>query len=306
MKKLVIGARASRLSRVQSAWVMESLKRAHPDIDVEFKPVATSGDRDVTSAFPVGTVGFFTKEIERALLEKEIDVAVHSLKDLPVEIADGLALAATTERMDPRDALISDQAGSLADLPDGAVIGTTSPRRIAQIAHAFPRLRFAPLRGNLDTRICKVCKGDVDAIVVAFAGLERLGMATEAAELISLGIVLPAAGQGALAVEVRAADAEAMDVCRALNHQPSERATRAERAVLRRIKAGCRAPVGVFATVGNGYISIDALVASKDGGTVIRAAASGKAQKAEQVGIEAAEKLLAAGAEELVKAAEMD
>lgn len=299
MKKLVVGARGSALSRAQTMGVIDSLGHAHPGLEIEFREVTTSGDADRKSAFPVGMVGFFTKEIERVLLDGEVDLAVHSLKDLPVVMAEGLELAAVPQREDHRDALVTREGAAFEELVRGATVGTTSPRRIAQILARRPDLETAPLRGNLDTRLGKLDAGDYDAIVVAAAGMKRLGLSME--KTSPLEFMLPAAAQGALAVQARSGDREVLEIASVLNHEHTETSVTAERELLRFLDAGCRAPVGVYAAVNGGFVKLEAAVISLDGKKVCRASAESTFDRPGDAAALAYEELVRLGAAEIVK-----
>jgi hydroxymethylbilane synthase len=254
--------------------------------------VKTTGDRIThVPLAQVGGKGLFTKEIEEALLEGRADLAVHSLKDLPTELPAGLVLAATPAREDPRDALVGRR---LADLPAGAKLGTGSLRRAAQLRKLRPDLRIEPVRGNLDTRLRKLDEGQYDAIVLAAAGLKRLGWAERIAEILSPDLVCPAVGQGALAIETRETSLLA---CQNLNHPATEHAVTAERALLAALGGGCQVPIGAYATVAGDLLSLQAVVVSPDGMQLVRDRSDGPAADAHRIGRELGEALLAAGAD---------
>ncbi|HEY76376.1 MAG TPA: hydroxymethylbilane synthase [Thermoflexia bacterium] len=296
-----VGTRRSALALWQAHWVVERMKRHTPHLQVQVVEVHTLGDRrrDL-SLSQAGGVGLFVKELERALLQGEIDLAVHSLKDLPTRLPPGLALAAIPERGDPRDALVSRTGRPLSALPSGARVGTSSRRRAAQLLALRPDLRIADIRGNVDTRLRKVEEGRYDAAILAVAGLVRLGRADRITEVLSPEIMLPAVGQGALAVEVRADDERIRSLVAPLDHSPTRAATTAERAFLARLGGGCHAPVGAYAEVDGHQIHLRALVASPDGRTIIRGARQGATSEAEALGWALAEDLLARGADALV------
>lgn len=257
--------------------------------------IRTAGDRTAGPLRPAGRAGLFVAEIEQALLDGEIDLAVHSLKDLPTTPTPGLAIAAIPPREDPRDVLVAN-VPSLRALPSGARVGTASPRRAAQLRAHRPDLQVVPLRGNVDTRVRKVRSGEVDAAILAAAGLVRAGLAHAITEYLDPQVVLPAPGQGALAVQVRAGDRRMMDLVAPLDDPPSRAATTAERAFLRQLGGGCAIPAAALATceVGTRRLWLRAAVASEDGSRVVRTERSGPMEAAERIGQEAAEALWAA------------
>jgi hydroxymethylbilane synthase len=295
---LRIGTRRSRLALAQASLVADVL-RAH--VDVELVGVTTQGDRSARSGTPLqdaGGTGVFVAELRSRLLVGEVDLAVHSLKDLPTAAAPGLAVAAIPVREDPRDALVARDGLRLAELPAGARVGTGSPRRAAQLAAYRPDLDVAPLRGNVDTRLRKVSDGEFDAIVVAAAGLARLGRLGEASELLDTEVMLPAPGQGALAVECREADLAGplRELADRLDDATTRASVAAERTLLADLEAGCTAPVGALAALRAGRLELVAAVVSLDGSTVLRRSASGSAEAPENLGRMLAADLLAAGA----------
>lgn len=300
-KILKIGSRGSRLALWQAESVQGRLQKE--GIRAEIKKIKTTGDKilDVPLA-KVGGKGLFVKEIEEALLRTEIDLAVHSMKDLPSEIPAPLQLIAITQREDARDALISRKGVRLADLPAGSKIGTSSLRRQAQLRAARPDLKFVPLRGNLDTRIRKLEKGEFDAIILAAAGLHRIGWGDRITESLPPAISLPAIGQGALGIESRRDDPEVNDQISFLNDPESAYCVAAERALLIRLEGGCQTPIAGYATLHGDRLTLDGLVASVDGRRVIRARRTGKSSEAEVLGIAVAEALLAKGADQILKA----
>ena len=290
MRRLRLGTRGSRLARAQSEDVAEELRRRVPDLDVEIVPIETFGDlhRDVALKPELGR-SFFTKEIETALLDGRIDAAVHSCKDLATVLPAGLRLGAVPPREDPRDVLVA-RSGGLSDLPAGARLGTSSPRRKGFLAAARPDLEVVDLRGNVPTRVGAVDEGRLDAIVLAAAGLRRLGMADRISEWLEPAVMTPAAAQGALAVQTREDDDATNALVACLDHAESRSAVTAERACLRRLEAGCQAPVGALAHVRDGRLSLSAALVSPEG--VVRAETSGPAEEAERLGVVAAEDLL--------------
>ena len=298
---MVIGTRGSALALWQADHVASLLRAARPELVVERKIIVTTGDR--TPQGPVWEAGgkaVWVKEIEAALLANEIDLAVHSLKDVPAELAPGLALAAIPTRADVRDALVSRDGAALAELPIGARVGTTSLRRICQVKELRPDLRLEPLRGNLDTRLRKVADGLVDAAILACAGLDRLGFSQRIAERIPIERMLPAIGQGALAIETRADDEPVRNLCRVLASEEAEIAVTAERTLLQELNAGCRAPVAGIAQVQQGRLEVWGLVGTPDGATMLREHVSGALSDAQALGKELAQALLARGASRIL------
>jgi hydroxymethylbilane synthase len=309
--RVVIGTRGSILALWQTQYVAERLKAATPDLDIHVKTIQTQGDlvRDRPLS-RVGGKGLFVKEIENALLSGEIDLAVHSLKDMPTEQPKGLTLGAILERADPRDALVVyGGQGDLDSLAPRARVGTSSLRRRAQLLAARPDLQVLDLRGNVDTRLRKLREGQYDAVVVAVAGLERLGHADTISQVLPLDLMLPAVGQGALCVEMRTAprdDAAALgdamqNLISALDHPPTRWATVAERAFLRRLEGGCQVPIGAFAQVDDGQLCLRGLIAALDGSRLVRDEIRGPAEPAEFLGMELAIQLLAAGGDEILE-----
>ena len=291
---LVIASRGSQLALWQARWVAAQLTAAGHPCRIEI--IKTTGDKitDVPLA-KVGTKGLFTKEIEEALLDGRAHLAVHSLKDLPTELPEGLVLAAVPEREDPRDAVVGKK---LADLPEGARVGTSSLRRAAQLRQLRPGLQVESVRGNLDTRLRKLDEGQYDAILLAAAGLKRLGWGDRIAEILPPEQMCPAVGQGALAIETRAGfDGVAM-----LDHADTHPAVIAERAVLGALGGGCQVPIGAYATVSEGRIHVLAIVAAPDGTQVIRAEAEGPSAEAVQIGARLAADLLQRGARRILEA----
>ena len=297
MKQLIrIGTRASLLAVTQSTWVKNQIERQHPGTTVELVKIITKGDKilDVPLA-KVGGKGLFVKEIEDALLDGRVDLAVHSMKDVPAELPAGLHVAIVPEREIPFDAFISVKCKSLAELPQGAVIGTSSLRRKSQLAALRPDLEIKDLRGNLDTRLKKLDEGVYDAIILAGAGLNRLGMQNRITALFSPEQMLPAIGQGALGIELREADSDLLAGLQFLHHADTAAAVAAERAFLLRLEGGCQVPIGGFATVAGGAVQLTGLIASLDGKTVFKEQLAGPIAKATEIGITLAERLLAAG-----------
>jgi hydroxymethylbilane synthase len=295
---LTIGSRGSQLALWQARWIQGRLAAFGEDTRIEI--IKTTGDKitDVPLA-KVGTKGLFTKEIEEALLDGRIDLAVHSLKDLPTAVPEGLVIAAVPEREDPRDALVGRK---LADLPPGAKVGTSSLRRVAQIRALRPDLVIESVRGNVDTRLRKLDEGMYDAIVLAAAGLKRLGWESRIAEVLPPEIMCPAVGQGALAVETRGDRGSGQQVCARLDHETTRVAVTAERALLGALGGGCQVPIGAYATCGAETLRLRGLVASPDGESVIRREISGTPSDAERLGSELGRELLAAGGKQILDA----
>ncbi|MCG3778799.1 MAG: Porphobilinogen deaminase [Nitrospira sp.] len=300
---IVLGTRGSKLAVHQSEWVQAQLHALAPHVTVTLRRIQTSGDKilDVPLA-QIGGKGLFVKEIEEALLSGEIDLAVHSMKDVPTELPDGLAILCVPLREDPRDALISHAGRSFADLPLGARIGTSSLRRQSQLLHARPDLTIVMLRGNLDTRLKKLREGQFDAIVLAAAGLRRLEWGHEITEYIAPVICLPAIGQGALGIEGRTDDLFIRSLLSGLNHAPSQTAILAERALLHRLQGGCQVPIAAYATLAGAQVSVEGVVASVDGKELIRDRAEGSLQNPESTGVQLAEQLLERGADKILRA----
>jgi hydroxymethylbilane synthase len=302
-REFAVGSRGSLLARRQTELTLDALRRAHPDARFQLHTVTTSGDRSQESLAEIGGRGVFVVELERALLDGEIDIAVHSLKDMPSASTEGLAVAAVTERADVRDVLVSREGLTLGALPAGAVVGTGSPRRAAQLLVARPDLRVADIRGNVDTRIRKVEDGSYDATVLAAAGLARLGWLDRATEILPAEVMLPAVGQGALALQVRAADVEAAALVAAAGHGPTERATAAERAFEARLGGGCHSAIAALGEVSGSRLRLRGLVAGPAGGRLLRGELEGPVADAEALGLRLAEALIAQGASAILEAA---
>lgn len=296
---LIIGSRGSKLALWQAEWVRSRLSEAGHS--AEIKVITTTGDRMAASALAQPAAkGLFIKEIEEALLAGSVDLAVHSFKDLPVDLAPPFAIAAVPEREDARDALLTHAGGGLKSLPQGARVGTGSPRRESQLRALRPDLTVVPVRGNVDTRIRKLERGDFDALVMAAAGLHRLGFKDRIAEYFEPGALCPAAGQGALAIEIRRDDARAAAAALPLDHAATRCATRAERAALRCLGGGCQTPIAAYAAMSDGMIQVCGAVATQDGTRVIRARAEGDAGDPDAAGARLAEMLSEQGARELL------
>jgi hydroxymethylbilane synthase len=295
--KVVIGTRGSALARWQAEHVAAELRAAHPGLEVELSIIVTEGDRFQSGPLlEIGGKGVWVKDIEAGLLAGTIDLAVHSLKDVPAELAPGLALVAIPPRADARDALVSRHAERLAGLPEGARVGTSSPRRVCQLRALRPDLSVEILRGNVDTRLRKVAEGIVDAAVLACAGLDRLGYGDRIAERLEPERMLPAIGQGALAIEARAADERVRSLCRSLNDAAAELTVAAERALLAGLGGSCRTPLGGYAVKSDERLVVRGLVGRPDGSEIIREEIVGAASDAAALGAELARMLLGRGA----------
>jgi hydroxymethylbilane synthase len=301
---LRLGTRGGDLALWQAREVVRLLSLSRPGVTVDIQVIRTTGDR--LPSVPIeqmGGAGVFTREIEHALQDGRIDLAAHSLKDMPTRLADGLELAATLERADPRDALVAPPGTRLADLPAGARVGTSSSRRRAQLLATRSDLQMLDVRGNVPTRLAKLDRGEYDALVLACAGLQRLGLAGRVAEPLEPDVLMPAPGQGAIAVEARTDDAAVCALLRAIDHWPTRLSTTAERACLCRLGGGCQAPVGALATWAAGVMILTAVVTSSGGDRVVRArvdAAVMTAAEAEAAGVRLAERLLQQGAEAIL------
>lgn len=298
---LRLGTRASALARWQAEWVAARLREL--GAEVELTPIATTGDRRADAIESIGGQGVFTKEIQHALLDGRIDLAVHSMKDLPTVAVPGLCLAAVPERAAPGDVLVSADRRGLAELSSGAVVGTGSPRRRAQLLRFRPDLRMKDIRGNIDTRLKKLRDGGYDALVLAEAGLRRLELSEHIAEALPLDVVLPAVGQGALALECRDDDAATRQLAARLNHAPTHDAVAAERAMLAALEGGCLAPVATLGRVEGDRLTLVGRVLSLDGVEMLEARRSASSSDAIALGREVAEALLAQGAGRLIHAA---
>lgn len=297
-QRLRLGTRASVLARWQADWVAAELRKL--GVPVEMIPISTQGDVSSRPLGAIGGQGVFTKELQRALLDGAIDLAVHSLKDLPTERVAGLQLAAVPPRESTRDVLVSRLAATLDALPPTARVGTGSIRRRAQLLHARPDLQVAEIRGNVDTRLRKLDEGQYEAIVLAEAGLRRLGLGERITQILPAELMLSAVGQGALGIEARSDDGPTLQTLAFLDHPPTHRAVRAERALLAALGAGCLAPVGAWARMDGGQLQLDAVVLSPDGRERLSVCVSGPPDQAESLGQQAAADLLAQGAAELI------
>jgi hydroxymethylbilane synthase len=296
-----IATRRSPLAKWQANHVAGLLRAREPGLDVRLHELLTKGDKILDVALArVGGKGLFVKEIEDALLARDAEIAVHSMKDLPAVLADGLVVGAVPEREDPRDALCSPRHGSLEKLPKGARVGTSSLRRAAQLKALRPDLQIEVIRGNVETRLRKASDG-LDAVVLAYAGLRRLGLAEHATQVFAPEEMLPAVAQGALALEARADDAATLARLAALDHAETRQRVEAERGLLRRLEGGCQVPIAAHATVKEGRVTLRALVASLDGARVVRAERSGPGGEARALGEALGEELLGKGAAEILR-----
>ncbi len=307
MRKIIVGSRRSKLAITQTNWVIDQLKKSGMPFEFEVKEIVTKGDiiLDVTLS-KVGGKGLFVKEIEQAMLDKEIDIAVHSMKDMPSELPEGLEIGCTPKRVDPRDALISEKYSSLSELPAGAIVGTSSLRRAAQVLNRRPDLTIKSIRGNIDTRLNKLKSGEFDAIILAAAGLERMGWSTDVVtEYLDIDLCLPAVGQGSLAIECRSEDLEVKELLATLNDAYTFDTVLAERSFLNTLEGGCQVPIAAFATMDeNQEVSLTGLVADPEGKTVLKEMKSGK--DPHRVGVELAEELKILGAKTILDAVKKD
>ena len=302
LRELRIGTRGSQLALHQANWVREKLVQAHPDLKVTLVTIKTTGDKIQEAPLAkIGGKGLFVKEIEEALIQKRVDLAVHSIKDVPTELPAALHLSAITRREDPRDVFISKDRKNLRELRQGAKIGTSSLRRQAQLLHFRGDLELIPLRGNLDTRLKKLEKMNLDGIVLAMAGVKRLGFEAKITEIIPTEISLPAIGQGALGIETRKGDQEVEERIHFLNDPPSATGVSAERVFLKKLEGGCQVPIAAFARIIESTIHIDGLVGTIDGKRLIRHHLEGSIDQAESLGTELAEILLKKGAKEILE-----
>ncbi|GDX07993.1 hydroxymethylbilane synthase [Buttiauxella sp. A111] len=300
---LRIATRQSPLALWQAHYVKQRLMANHPQLTVELVPMVTRGDIILdTPLAKVGGKGLFVKELELALLEGRADIAVHSMKDVPVEFPEGLGLVTICERDDPRDAFVSNNFANLDDLPAGSVVGTSSLRRQCQIAERRPDLVIRSLRGNVGTRLGKLDNGDYDAIILAVAGLNRLELQSRIRYALPAEVSLPAVGQGAVGIECRLDDIRTQELLESLNHEETAIRVRAERAMNMRLEGGCQVPIGSYAELSNGELWLRALVGAPDGSILVRGERRGKPEDAEAMGVSLAEELLDKGAREILAA----
>ncbi|NJL82679.1 MAG: hydroxymethylbilane synthase [Chloroflexaceae bacterium] len=301
---ICIGSRKSQLALVQTHWVRDQLQQHFPELALEVKTMNTQGDKILDVALAkIGDKGLFTQELEDEMLKREVDLAVHSLKDLPTNLPAGLMLGCITERVDPADGLVINEKHrerQLDTLPAGAVIGTSSLRRLAQLRHHFPHLSFKDIRGNVNTRLAKLDAGEYDGIILAVAGLQRLGMGDRIHQVIPPEISLHAVGQGALGIECREGDEAVLQLLKVLEHGESRDRCLAERAFLRELEGGCQVPIGVNSELEGDDLTLTGMVASLDGKKLIKDSISGKREGAESLGRELAEQLRHQGADEIL------
>lgn len=301
-----IGSRKSQLAMVQTHWVRDRLQECYPDRKFEIETMSTQGDKILDVALAkIGDKGLFTKELEIGMLEGSIDFAVHSLKDLPTNLPEGLMLGCVTERENPADALVVHskfEDKQIDKLPEGAVIGTSSLRRLAQLRHHYPHFTFKDVRGNLNTRLAKLDAGEYDALILAYAGLERLGMRDRIHQVLPPEVSLHAVGQGALGIECRSDDPEILDLLQAIQHEPTAQRCTAERSFLRVLEGGCQVPIGVNTAIEGDTLTLTGIVASLDGQQLVRGTVSGTANEAEALGIQLANQLKAEGAQDILDA----
>ncbi|MCH4244798.1 hydroxymethylbilane synthase [Acinetobacter gerneri] len=303
MKTLKIATRQSPLALWQAEHIRDRLEALHDGLKVELVTFVTQGDKILdTPLAKIGGKGLFVKELEAALLDGRADIAVHSMKDVPMQLPEGLELAIICEREDPYDAFVSNQYESFADLPQGAKLGTSSLRRKCQILKQRPDLDVIDLRGNVGTRLSKLDAGQYDAIILASAGLKRLELQQRIRHVLDRDVSLPAVGQGALGIECRSHDAEILDLIMPLMHTDTNVCVRAERAFNAYLEGGCQVPIAGFATLKNGQIHLEGRVGSVDGETLLVSKVIGETQQAEQLGVQLAKQLLDQGAGELLKA----
>lgn len=299
-----IGSRKSQLALVQTYWVQEQLKKHFPDREFEVQTMSTHGDKILDVALSkIGDKGLFTKELELGMLRDEIDFAVHSLKDLPTKLPEGLVLGCVTERENPADALVMHQKHEdkqIETLPEGSIIGTSSLRRLAQLRYHFPHLSFKDVRGNLNTRLAKLDAGDYDALILAVAGLERLDMSDRIHQILPPEISLHAVGQGALGIECREDDQEVLELLNAIAHPHTAQRCYAERSLLRALEGGCQVPIGVDTQLEGNTLTLTAIVASVDGQRLVKDTIQGDPSQAENLGLELAEQLKQQGAQEIL------
>lgn len=301
MNLVRIATRKSALALWQANFVKAELEVAHPGLQVELVPMSTQGDKILdTPLAKIGGKGLFVKELETAMLEGHADIAVHSMKDVPVDFPEGLMLHTICRREDPRDAFVSNSYQQLADLPQGAVVGTSSLRRQYQIKAMRPDLQIKDLRGNVNTRLAKLDAGEFDAIILASAGLIRLGFEARIASFLEVGISLPANGQGAVGIECRSDDLVIQQLLAPLEHKETRICVLAERAMNRKLQGGCQVPIGAFAILQQNELWLRGLVGQLDGSEILRSEIKGQASQAEQLGTQLAEQLLALGADRIL------
>lgn len=302
-KNLVIASRESALAMWQARYVQQCLQTVYPDLSVDIRGMTTRGDQILhQSLSKIGGKGLFIKELELALQQETADIAVHSLKDVPMQLPEGFVLAAITKRANPLDAFVSHQYASLADLPAAAIVGTSSLRREAQIRLRYPHLQVKPLRGNVQTRLDKLDRQEYAAIILAAAGLKRLGLDERIRNILPADLLLPAVGQGALAIEVAAHRQDLLTLLQALHHPVTAACVTAERSMAKVLGGSCQVPLAAYCTEKFGMLELRGLVASVDGKTVLRASAQASMEEAELLGLKVAQQLAQQGAQQLINA----
>ena len=305
ISKIRIATRRSKLAMVQTLWVKEELERNIPNIEVTIEAMATQGDKILDVALAkIGDKGLFTKELETQMLEDKADIAVHSLKDLPTNLPDGLTLGCITKREDPSDALVinkKNESYKLDTLPSGSIVGTSSLRRLAQLKFNFPNLIFKDIRGNVITRLEKLDSGEFDCIILAAAGLKRLGFESRIHQLIPSEISLHAVGQGALGIECKSDNDDVLKIIQVLTHEETSKRCLAERSFLRELEGGCQVPIGVNSEIKNNQIFLNGMVASIDGKKLIKDQSIGSSKDPEKIGKDLANKLKIQGAEKILE-----
>lgn len=301
-KSIKIGTRGSKLALWQANWVKSAITSINPSLSVDLIIIKTKGDKilDVPLA-KVGGKGLFVKEIEEALLSRRIDIAVHSMKDMPAEIPDGLCIGAIPKRENPKDVLISNNGLLFSELKSGSRVGTSSLRRSAQLRHARPDLVILPLRGNLDTRLKKLETENMDAIILAAAGVKRLNFESRITEYFDENVMLPAVGQGALCIEIRENDTEIEPIVAALDHQKTRSAVMGERAFSNRLEGGCQVPIAALGKIEKNIFTMSGLVADIDGKILIKKTLSGPVEESETIGVKLADSLLSMGAKKILE-----
>lgn len=297
-RRIIVGSRGSKLALVQTESVVAKIREMNPDLDITVSKIVTTGDRNRESPIDQMGTAIFVKELEDALLGERIDIAVHSLKDVPTVLPPGLCLSGVTERLDPRDVLVA--GVGLNELAPGSRIGTSSLRRTVQLISYRHDLQACPIRGNVDTRLRKVFSGEFDGVMLAAAALLRLGLESRITEYLPLNHFLPAVGQGALVVEARLSDMDIARVMSSINHIPTWQCVTAERALLRALGGGCRAPIAALGTVSGNRLELEGMVASMSGQKALCASEEGNAISAEEIGLKLAEKMLGMGAAEII------
>lgn len=300
-KSIIVGSRGSRLALLQTNLVVQQLKQGHPDLEFRVKKIKTKGDRDLKSSLDqIGGEGVFVKELEEALSSEEIDMAVHSLKDMPTELSPKFMLAAAGMRVDARDALVSESGKTLSELPKGSRIATGSQRRAAQLRAFRPDFQIRPLRGNIDTRLNKLHAGELDGIIVGASAMIRMGLADKVTEYLPVDSFIPSVGQGAIAVEIKANDRELAELLAVVNDEETWLCTQAERAFLKALGGGCRSPIAALGTVSEETLHLKGMVANAEGSKILRASEKGPRNDPEEVGKLLAERLSSMGAQELI------